>query len=346
LLNNWLIGISDRGLIIFLPAILLVTFFLGLGPAILALLLSALAAWYFFLPPYHTFAIGTDGAIVLATFVVGSGIGVALVQWLRITTTAAAKYFRMLDGGFDAIILRDAQDRITGWNRGAESLYGWTREEVLGRDIHSLFQTKFPKTLDEIRADTHQSGRWEGELIHTRKDGARIVVFSRWTPEWDAQKRLISVLQTNTDITERKQAEVLIAADLRNMTLLNQLSNRLVREGSDFDRNLNTVVDTAITITGADKGNLQLLDRTTGVLTIAAQRGFEAPFLNFFSAVRDEASACAAAMRSGERVIVEDVRGSEIFAGQPSKDVLIDAGVRAVISTPLIASSGNLLGKI
>jgi len=217
---------------------------------------------------------------------------------------------------------------------------------VLGRDIHSLFQTKFPKTLDEIRADTHQNGCWEGELIHTRKDGARIVVFSRWTPEWDAQKRLISVLQTNTDITERKQAEVLIAADLRDMTLLNQLSNRLVREGSDFDRNLNTVVDTAITITGADKGNLQLLDPTTGVLTIAAQRGFEAPFLNFFSAVRDDASACAAAMRSGERVIVEDVRKSEIFAGQPSTEVLIDAGVCAVISTPLIAGSGNLLGMI
>ena len=142
LLNNWLIGISDRGLIIFLPAILLVTFFLGLGPAILALLLSALAAWYFFLPPYHTFAIGTDGAIVLATFVVGSGMGVALVHWLRITTTTAAEYFRMLDGGFDAIILRDAQDRITGWNRGAESLYGWTREEVLGRNYSLAFSNQ------------------------------------------------------------------------------------------------------------------------------------------------------------------------------------------------------------
>jgi PAS domain S-box-containing protein len=297
LLNNWLIGISDRGLIIFLPAILLVAFFLGLGPAILTLLLSALASWYFFLPPYHTFAIGTNGAIVLATFVVGSGVGVALVHWLRITTTAAAKYFSMLDAGFDAIILRDAQDRITGWNRGAESLYGWTREEVLGHEIHSLFQTKFPKTLDEILADMHRDGRWEGELIHTRKDGIRIIVFSRWTPEWDAEKeKLVSVLQTNTDITERKQAEVLIATDLRDMTLLNQLSNRLVREGSDFDRNLNTVIDTALAITGTDKGNLQLLDQTTGVLTIAAHRGFAAPFLNFFSAVRDDAAACAAAM--------------------------------------------------
>jgi two-component sensor histidine kinase len=130
------------------------------------------------------------------------------------------------------------------------------------------------------------------------------------------------------------------------MTRLNQLSNRFVREGSDFDRNINAVVDTAIAITGADKGNVQLIDPTTGVLTIAAQRGFEDPFLNFFASVRDDASACAAAMRSGERMIVEDVRESDFFAGQPSKQVLLDAGVCAVTSTPLLASTGNLLGMV
>jgi len=347
LLNNWLIGIADRGLIIFLPAILLVAFFLGLGPAILALLLSALAAWYFFLPPYQSFAIGINGAIVLATFLVGSGVGIALVYWLRITITAAEALARTLDSSFDAIIVRDAQDHITGWNRGAEKLYGWTREEVLGRDIHSLFQTEFPKSLDEILIDMRRNGRWEGELIHTRKDGARIVVFSRWTPEWDANKgQLISILQANMDVTERKRAETLIAADLRDMKVLNRLSNRLVREGGDFGKNLDAVVDAAIAITGAQKGNLQLLDRTTGVLTIAAQRGFGDAFLKFFASVRDDASACAAAMKSGERVIVEDVRESEVFAGQPSKKVLLDADVRAVTSTPLLASTGNLLGMI
>ena len=177
LLNNWLIGISDRGLIIFLPAILLVAFFLGLGPAILTLLFSALAAWYFFLPPYNSFL---DRAIVVATFVVGSGVGLALVHQLRIAITAAktldqaqTKYLGMLDGGFDAIILRDAQDRIISWNRGAERLYGWTRKEVLGRDIHSLFQTKFPKTLDEILADMRRNGM--GRRIDPHTQG-------RWPP--------------------------------------------------------------------------------------------------------------------------------------------------------------------
>src|SRR5215469_8687426 len=130
------------------------------------------------------------------------------------------------------------------------------------------------------------------------------------------------------------------------MTRLNQLSNRLVRESSDHKRNLNAIVDTAIAIAGAAKGNLQLFDPTTGMLTIAAQRGFEEPFLNFFAAVRDDASACAAAMKSGARVIVEDVRESEIFADQSSRQVLLDAGVWAVTSTPLLASTGSLLGMV
>ena len=57
-------------------------------------------------------------------------------------------------------------------------------------------------------------------------------------------------------------------------------------------------------------------------------------------------AACAAAMRSRERIVVEDVTSNEMFAGQPSQAVLIDAGVRAVISTPLASSTGALLGMI
>jgi hypothetical protein len=67
-------------------------------------------------------------------------------------------------------------------------------------------------------------------------------------------------------ITAAEEAEARVAADLRDMTQLNQLSNRLVREGSDHAGNLNAVVDTAIAITGAFKGTLRLLDPTNGVL--------------------------------------------------------------------------------
>jgi two-component sensor histidine kinase len=91
---------------------------------------------------------------------------------------------------------------------------------------------------------------------------------------------------------------------------------------------------------------VQLIDQGSGALTIAAQRGFAAPFLKFFEHVRDDGSACATAMRSGERIIVEDVTVSEIFIGQPAQQAMLDAGARAVISTPLTSSTGNLLGMV
>jgi two-component sensor histidine kinase len=142
------------------------------------------------------------------------------------------------------------------------------------------------------------------------------------------------------------ESETRIAADLSDMTRLNALSTRLVREGGAIDKCLNEVVETALAISCADKANVQLIEPSSGALTIAAQRGFEKPFLKFFEYVRDDPAACAAGMRSNERVIVEDVMLSEIFIGQPSLKVLLDAGVRAVISTPLTSSTGNLLGMV
>jgi two-component sensor histidine kinase len=131
------------------------------------------------------------------------------------------------------------------------------------------------------------------------------------------------------------------------MIRLNELGSLLVREESEFKRCLDAVIDTAMTIAGADKGNVQLVASNSGTLTIIAQRGFEDAFLNYFSDVRDDdASACGQAMRSDDKVIVEDVMHNEIFAGQASQRVLIDAGVRGVISVPLKSSKKSLLGMI
>ena len=125
----------------------------------------------------------------------------------RETQEAQAKYLRLIDSGFDAIVVRDAQDRITSWNHGAEEIYGWSRTEALGRITHSLLQTRFPKPIEQILVDVLENERWEGELIHTRKDGTPITVLSRWTLERDAQGQRASILEINSDITDRKQSE-------------------------------------------------------------------------------------------------------------------------------------------
>jgi two-component system, LuxR family, sensor kinase FixL len=114
---------------------------------------------------------------------------------------------RLLDLTHDTVFVRDVNDVITYWNRGAAKLYGWTREEAVGKVTHQLMQTIFPAPLEEINAELLRTGRWEGELVHTKRDGTQVTVASRWSIQQDEQGRPLATLETNNDITERKQAE-------------------------------------------------------------------------------------------------------------------------------------------
>jgi PAS domain S-box-containing protein len=146
---------------------------------------------------------------------------------------------------------------------------------------------------------------------------------------------------------QRRDLERPRAAKLQAATRLQEVANLCMRAGYEIEDCLKEILDAAIAITGAQRGNIQLLDAGEGALVLAAHRGFEAPFLNFFARVdAGEASACGAAFRAGERVVVEDVVASAIFVGQPSGDVMLAAGARAVQSTPLTSSTGKLLGVI
>jgi PAS domain S-box-containing protein len=96
---------------------------------------------------------------------------------------------------------------IRYWNHGAEELYGWSAAEAFGKITHRVLHTMFPEPLDRISAHLLQHGRWEGELVHTRRDGSNVVVASRWSLLKDADGRPVAILETNNDITERKRAE-------------------------------------------------------------------------------------------------------------------------------------------
>jgi len=118
-----------------------------------------------------------------------------------------ARQSGLLDLSFNAVIVRDAQDRIIYWNKGAEELYGWTRDEAMGQVTHTFFQTIFSEPLDSIFARLRREGRWQGELAHTRKNGTGLKVLSRWALTRDPQTNSESILEANIDITQTKEAE-------------------------------------------------------------------------------------------------------------------------------------------
>jgi PAS domain S-box-containing protein len=135
--------------------------------------------------------------------------------------------------------------------------------------------------------------------------------------------------------------------DLDALTRLLGIASQCIDPQVSFQECLDSILQAAIELTLAERGNIQLLDTESGILKIAAQRGFGEAFLRFFADVTcDDASACGAAMRSAQRVVVEDIAKSPMFAAQPSLDVLLAAGVRAVQSTPLVSSTERVVGMI
>ena len=129
---------------------------------------------------------------------------------------------KLLDLTHDSIFSRGMDDAITFWNHGAEEQFGWTREEALGKISHQLLETSFPAPLDQIRAELLRTGRWEGEFVHRKRDGERVVSASRWSLQRDARGQPIGILETNNDITERKQAQEDLQQAHANLERLNR----------------------------------------------------------------------------------------------------------------------------
>jgi PAS domain S-box-containing protein len=109
----------------------------------------------------------------------------------------------------DSIVVRDMNGAVKYWNRGAEELYGWPAEQAVGKILATLLKTIFPVPLRQIEEEVVRTGRWEGELVQTRKDGSEVVVASRWSLQRDGSGAPVAILVINNDITERKRAEEL-----------------------------------------------------------------------------------------------------------------------------------------
>ncbi len=113
----------------------------------------------------------------------------------------------LLNVSTEAIFVRDLDNKILFWNKGAERLYGWKNEEVLGKETPEFFHKKSTFQLEEIHNILAVKGEWRGELHKITKEGQPIIVDSHWTLVRDEYEQPKSILVVNTDITEKKQLE-------------------------------------------------------------------------------------------------------------------------------------------
>src|SRR5262245_38907565 len=109
-------------------------------------------------------------------------------------------------------------------------------------------------------------------------------------------------------------------------------------------RMLDWLVEHAMSECRVDMCNIQLVDEANGTLVLTAHYGFDRPFLEFFDVVEDGNCACGAALHRQKQIVVEDVTRSSIFKDNAVLETILDARVRAVQSTPIVSSSGSVLG--
>jgi PAS domain S-box-containing protein len=246
----------------------------------------------------------------------------------------------------------DANRRYKFVNQPYAQRFDLGPAEVVGKFIWEVVGVKayesFRKYVDEVL--TGRQVEFEAEVPYDRIGSHWVRGF--YAPEFDHNGNVSGLVGAIIDITDRKRIELelaqvkdRLAMDLAGMNRLQELSSRFVQQ-DNLQLLYEEIVDAAIAITNAEKGNIQLLDPNSETLIMVAQRGFDRPFTEFFKSVAEPASCCGTALKSGRRVIIEDVRQSPTLAGQTSQQVLLEAGVQAVQSTPLFSRSGKILGML
>jgi PAS domain S-box-containing protein len=119
----------------------------------------------------------------------------------------------------DAIIIRDAQDRIVKWNAGATELYRWRDSHAIGLTIKDVLRTQVPEGGEDFSGELQRSGRWQGELVHRRRDGAAVIVDSRQVVLQDGNGEPAAVLQIDRDVTAQRRAEAALLERSQHLSM-------------------------------------------------------------------------------------------------------------------------------
>jgi PAS domain S-box-containing protein len=187
---------------------------------------------------------------------------------LQKTITELQTQAQLLD--LSNAVTRNMSDEIIYWSSGMEKLYDWSKDEVLGRVTHDVFQTVHPKPYEDIRADFLRDGHWEGELTHVKKDGTRINVASHWSLKRNDDGSPEAILEVISDITQRKLAEQILNQQSINL-------EKLVEERTRQLERTNTGLQNEIA--GRKKAQIELLklsqavEQSSSVIVITNRNG-------------------------------------------------------------------------
>lgn len=163
------------------------------------------------------------------------------------------------------LLVRRMDDVITTWSSGAEKLYGYSKEETIGRVSHDLFRTIFPESKDALAEALSKTGQWQGKLVHTAKDGRRVVVASHQVLCQDCDGNPVAILEVNNEIVDHNQATDEMKRNEARLESLFRISQYRAGSVQEF---LDMALDEAIALTDSKIGYIYHYDETRREFTL------------------------------------------------------------------------------
>ncbi len=244
----------------------------------------------------------------------------------------------LLDKAHDAIMVRDMDHRVLYWNKGAERLYGWTAEEMIGRMPMSMVYDDLGD-FQAAQAQVLAKDEWTGSIQQRRKDGCMLTIEAHWTLVRDEQGQPRSILAINTDITERAEAERELKQYTERLKSLREIDAAILGARSTtelvrgalarlrrivpFERAAVVLFDQNLT-----EGNVLAVDQNTPWLPLA---GEARPIADFHDLKE---------LLSGPFL---DLRDLEEVHGCTMEELLLSQGLRDLVYIPM-ESEGSVLG--
>jgi PAS domain S-box-containing protein len=247
----------------------------------------------------------------------------------------------------DAIFVRDHDGRIVFWSRGARETYGFTREEALGKKSHVLLKATFPLAAEKIEQLVLETGEWKGEIKHTKANGQRIVVDSRWALQAGRNGEPPSFIEVNRDITAKKIGEEEFRKVDRALRTLSEFNQAMVRQSDEME-----MLRQACKIV-AHVGGYRLVwvgfanqDENKTVSPVASA-GYDNGYLEQarITWADDERGQgpCGVSIRTGKLSVSQNAESNPVFS--PWRFEALKRGFASSISLPLIVD-GSVIGAL
>jgi PAS domain S-box-containing protein len=301
--------------------------------------------------PYPTPLLDAQGKVV-------GGINMLLdITDRKHAEQASARLAAIVRSSDDAIISKDLDGIITSWNEGAERLFGYTADEVIGRPVAILIPPnrlgEEPQILERLRRGERVD---HFETVRMRKDGSLLDISLTISPVKDSRGRIVGASKVARDISDRKRAEealrgkeAQLEAELDDTKMLQGISAEMIHH-NNVKTLYEKIMDAAVAIMRSDFASMQMLfpERGSGgELCLLAFRGFNPQAAKFWEWVRaDSESTCGVALRTGKRAIAPDVEKCDYMAGTQDLATYLQTGIHSVQTTPLFSRSGKMVGMI